>query len=192
MRSSQGLRSQSGRALLAFVLLAFLKKIQGRGLSTDLTESTEHFAGAWRLVEMHELSIQQWLESIDPVLGCYAGQFMELGYDNVKLLSMVDESELSDDLKEMKVKKLHCRLILKRFAELKAEPQAPPRRPEMHSSTNPWECPRKLGAFELGTLCGLFIRGRTYLFLFVFLLSNPKQGSEPGKKAHALGAYLWL
>ncbi|CAJ1461050.1 unnamed protein product, partial [Effrenium voratum] len=91
---------------------------------------------------MHELSIQQWLESIDPALGCYAGQFMELGYDNVKLLSMVDESELSDDLKEMKAKKLHCRLILKRFAELKAEPQAPPRRPEMHSSTNPWECPR--------------------------------------------------
>ena len=71
--------------------------------------------------------IRDWLVSVDPDLEIYAERFEEFGY-NIKFLRDTDVKDLEQDLKDMSVKKVHCRVLLRHHSLLKDGPlpETPP------------------------------------------------------------------
>jgi hypothetical protein len=59
------------------------------------------------------IPIAEWLESVNPDLSKYAEQLAEYGFTNSALLAASDLADIESDLKELKVKSAHRRLILK-------------------------------------------------------------------------------
>ena len=68
--------------------------------------------------------LRAWLASIDDDLcRSFAAAFEELGY-NLNLLSQAEEADLEEDLREMGMKKMQVRVVLRSHAKLKQEPRA--------------------------------------------------------------------
>jgi hypothetical protein len=59
------------------------------------------------------IPIAEWLKSVNPDLVKYADQFAEYGFTDSALLAASDLADIESDLKELKVKAPHRRLILK-------------------------------------------------------------------------------
>ena len=60
-------------------------------------------------------SIREWLASANPVLTSYSDGFEAYGFDNLGVLLEVEEGDVVEAMEEMKVKKIHRKLILKKF-----------------------------------------------------------------------------
>ena len=65
--------------------------------------------------------VREWLASVDSDLEVYAAKFEEFGY-NLNFLRETSADDLEEDLKEMLVKKVHCRVILHHHSVLKQRP----------------------------------------------------------------------
>jgi hypothetical protein len=61
--------------------------------------------------------VHDWLASTNPAFRHYAKGLCDYGYDDMSLVSSADESELRECLDEVSTKKLHIRLILRKFRE---------------------------------------------------------------------------
>jgi hypothetical protein len=61
----------------------------------------------------HGQKVDEWLQSINPVLAQYADALEEYGYSNADMLLQQDTADLEDDFNAMKIKKPHRRLLMK-------------------------------------------------------------------------------
>jgi hypothetical protein len=59
--------------------------------------------------------ISQWLSSISPSLGVYAGAFEAYGYNDTSILQDATVADLEEAMAEIKVKKPHRASVLRLF-----------------------------------------------------------------------------
>jgi hypothetical protein len=59
--------------------------------------------------------IENWLVSVNPVLGRYAAAFTDYGYDDTSLLVEATQQDIEDAMEELEMKKGHRRALLNAF-----------------------------------------------------------------------------